>query len=648
MTLSRQFGMSMLVMLIIVFIGTLWINVNNTRDFINLQLESHAQDTATSLGLSISPYVGEQGDLPIIDTMMNAIFDRGYYQSIQLSDLDGKVLIEKRSNRKLQGVPDWFVSLFPLSPPSSETEINNGWNIAGTMTIVSDPGIGYQQLWNNTKQSFWMITAIFIVTLVMVWLLVNIITKPLLAVVKQAKAISQRQFDTVKDIPKTPELRAFVEAINAMSNQLSKVFKQITNQAERYRLHAYSDSLTNVGNRRAFELAFDRLLTDAEHQSHGFLMLIRLNSLNHVNSEFGFEQGDAYIKSIIGSVKAQLALGSLEAEVYRLNGADFAILLDEFNETQCINLMTALSSEFTSLEKSEYALGTAHLGAAEYVFGDTRSSVIEEADSALSEASERNDHVQIASKLDLKQGNSAWRKQLEALINNDTAEFVAQPIKSKNNSIVYYEWLARFSLPDQEEFLPMGQLIPASIRLDFSQKLDRLVIKQLLSKLPNTNESVGLNISRLSLVDADFQNWFLETLPHDSAHCAKLVLEIPERAIVNTSVGLTKFIQEIKHRNIRICIEHFGAQLAGVIHLRQIRPDFLKIDGRFSRNIHNEPDNQFFVQSLVNIAHGLNIQVIAEMVETQEEADCLVELSVDNLQGYLTGAPASINPQIQE
>lgn len=642
MTLSRQFGFSMLFMLIIVFIGTLWINVNNTRDFINLQLESHAQDTATSLGLSISPYVGEQGDLPIIDTMMNAIFDRGYYQSILLSDLNGNVLLEKTNNRQLQGVPSWFVSLFPLSPPSSETEINNGWNIAGTMTIVSDPGIGYQQLWNNTKQSFWMITAIFIVTLVMLLLLVNVITKPLLAVVEQAKAISQRQFDTVKDIPKTPELRVFVEAINAMSNQLSKVFKQITSQAERYRQHAYSDSLTAAGNRRAFELAFDRVLTDAEHQSHGFLMLIRLDSLAHVNSEYGFEQGDAYIKSVARSVKAQLTIGSFEAELYRLNGADFAILLDECDESQCITLMTTLVAEFITTEKSEYAFGTAHVGAAEFVFGDTRSSVIEEADSALSDASERNDHLQIASKLDLKQGNHIWRDQLEDLIKKDTAEFVAQPVKAKNGAIAYLEWLARFSLPGEKEFLPMGQLIPASIRLDFSQKLDRLVIKQILNRLASSKESVGLNVSRLSLADPAFQAWFIQNLPQDDGQCAKLVLEIPERATVNKAASLQSFTQDLKKRGVRICIEHYGAQLAGVIHLRQIRPDFLKIDGRYSRNIHNESDNQFFVQSLVSIAHGLNIQVIAEMVETQEEADCLLDLSVDHLQGYFIGGPAAI------
>lgn len=642
MTLSRQLGLSMFLMLLIVFIGTLWINVNNTRDFINLQLESHAQDTATSLGLSISPYVGENGDLPIIDTMMNAIFDSGYYSSIILEDIKGNVLIEKNSNRSLEQVPAWFMSGFPLNPPSSVTEINNGWNIAGKMIIVSDPGIGYQQLWNNTKQTFWMITGIFLLTLLLVWLLVKIITKPLLAVVEQARAISQRQFETVSDIPKTPELRVFVEAINAMSNQLAKIFRQITNQAERYRQHAYSDSLTNEGNRRAFELAFDRTLNDAEHQSHGFLVLIRLSSLGHVNSEYGFEQGDAYIKSIVRAAKSQLDTTDVEAEIYRLNGADFAVLLSEVDEDKCVELMTQMMKDFTSIEKSEYAQGAAHIGAAEYVHGDERSNVIEEADSALAEASERKDKFQIASKLDLSQSNSKWRSQLTSLIKNDAAEFAVQPIQAKNGELLYNEWFARFRLPDHQDYLPMGQLIPASIRLDFAQKLDRLVINQALSRLDKSTDSVGLNVSRLSLCDSRFQQWFLDSLPQNDATCAKLVLEIPERSIVNDVASLIDFSVKLKARGIKICVEHFGAQLAAVMHLRQLKPDFLKIDGRYSKNIHNETDNQLFVQSLINIAHGLNIKVIAEMVENEEEAEYLFGLDIDYLQGYFIGGPTNL------
>jgi EAL domain-containing protein (putative c-di-GMP-specific phosphodiesterase class I) len=111
---------------------------------------------------------------------------------------------------------------------------------------------------------------------------------------------------------------------------------------------------------------------------------------------------------------------------------------------------------------------------------------------------------------------------------------------------------------------------------------------------------------------------------------------------VNQLSGLDKLVEALKLKGVRITVERFGAQLAAVTHLRNIRPDFLKVDGRFTHNIDKEPDNQLFVQSLVNIAHGLNIKVIAELVETEEEAQCLQSLFVDYIQGYYICTPESV------
>jgi EAL domain-containing protein (putative c-di-GMP-specific phosphodiesterase class I) len=190
----------------------------------------------------------------------------------------------------------------------------------------------------------------------------------------------------------------------------------------------------------------------------------------------------------------------------------------------------------------------------------------------------------------------------------------------------------------------MAQLIPASIRLDYTQRLDKLIIRQALQQIDSSNHNIGLNISRLSLNDADFHSWLLNILPQDGAQRARLVLEVPELALVHDVSRLKLLIINLRRSGIKICVEHFGAQLAAVSHLRDIKPDYLKIDGRYTRNIDNDQDNQLFVRSLINIAHGLNIKVIAEMVETQAEADCLKELAVDFIQGYLLGPPSVIKP----
>jgi diguanylate cyclase (GGDEF)-like protein len=642
MPLSRQLGLSILLVLLCVFIGTLWINVNNTRDFIAEQLSSHSQDTATSLGLSIAPYLGNEEDVPIVDTMMNAIFDRGYYLSMILKDLDGKIILEKANPEQLESVPDWFINMFPLSPPVSQTEINTGWNIAGTLSVVSHPGTGYQQLWNNTKQSLSMIAAIFILAILLVFLLVKVITTPILAVVEQAKAISQRKFDLVEKIPRTPELRDFVIALNSMSAILSKIFEQLTDQAQRYRQFAYTDGLTGVGNRRAFTLALDNVLADAELQASGYLLLVRLSSLAQVNKEFGAASGDAYIASVCNILNNQACNPDAELSVFRVNGADFALLLENTDPLHCQQLASLFVKHFGDIEKSEFSMGTAHVGISRFSYGDKKGWVLEQADSALASAESMEQKWQMASNLDIIQSNSAWRDQLLSLVQDGSVDFVAQPINNWSKETVYSEWFGRFTLLGASEHIPMAQLVPASIRLDYAQQLDEMVIKTALIELKNKSHDIGLNLSRTSLANSKFCQWLLDTLPSDSELCARLVIEIPEKALVNQLSGLDKLVEALKLKGVRITVERFGAQLAAVTHLRNIRPDFLKVDGRFTHNIDKEPDNQLFVQSLVNIAHGLNIKVIAELVETEEEAQCLQSLFVDYIQGYYICTPESV------
>lgn len=639
MSLAKQFGIGFFVVLFLVFIGTLWVNVNNTRDFIQQQLASHAQDTATSLGLSITPYVGDDANIPIIETMTNAIFDRGYYQSIQLINADNKVLLEKSNPKEMQSVPEWFINMFTIEAPVANTNLNTGWQIAGTLKVTSNPGFGYEQLWRNAVDSFWVVVVIFVLAMIFVWLMVRVITRPLIDVVSQVEAISNKEFGMVKDVPSTPELSVFVNAVNRMSEKLAKMFAQLSEQSEKYRQFAYSDSLTKVGNRRSFELSLTQMLSDSEQHSQGVLLIIRCSSLAQVNSAFGSEVADNYLLSVSEAIKKVTSETFPHFNLYRLNGADFSMIIEDCSKEKCSALLEQLSIVFQGLEKSEFEQGTAHIGASEFLCGDDFKGTLEKVDSALAIATTVPRRWQMATNLAVTQGNEAWREKIQKLIDIGTADFARQPIVSKAGELLYEEWFARLPNKSTSESLPMAQLVPASVRLDYAEKLDQMIVSQGIAQIPSTQGDVGLNVSRISLLDNNFQSWLLSLLSKNKEACERLVLEIPERALVNDTNQLSGFVQKLKLLGIRITVERFGAQLAGFTHLRDIRPDYLKLDGRFVRNIHNEPDNQLFVQSLVSIAHGLNIKVIAEMVESSEESQWLKDAHVDYLQGYFIGAP---------
>jgi diguanylate cyclase (GGDEF)-like protein len=642
MPLSRQLILSLFSVLLAVFLGTLMLNVSNTRDAIEQQLASHAQDTATSFGLSITPYIGDENDLPLIETMMSVIFDRGYYRSIVLKDVEDTILLEKHNPDAIDGVPAWFMRWFPLNPPMVTSEINNGWTIAAVLTVQSHPGIGYQQLWRNTIDSFTLISLIFALALALLIVLVRLITVPISAVVKQVEAISEQKFEQLHISPRTLELKVFVNSFNKMSQGLNDLFARLSNQTERYRQFAYSDNLTKVGNRRAFDLAFDALLSDTEQRPHGFLLLIRLSSLNQVNSNIGFVAGDDYIKGVCAVINQVLEPQTTPCTLYRLNGADFCLLLEDVEEAQGIIVIQSLMDKCKAIEKCEFESGTIHIGAGGFTYGDNKGKVLEKVDSALTNAATEEQRWQLASQLNMVQSNEIWREQITLLLKSGQADFVAQPIESFSGQIEYHEWFARFRDPRNEQYLPMTELIPVSIRLDFAQKIDELLVLCALQKIPHVAGIVGLNLSRFSLLQPVFQDWLIKQLSLLGESCQRLILEIPERALLGDIESLSSFVAQLKAMGVRITIERFGAQFAAFTQLRKMRPDYLKLDGRYIKNIDSEEDNQLFVHSLVNIAHGLGIKIIAERVETEQEAQTLKDMGVDLVQGYFVGAPKAL------
>jgi diguanylate cyclase (GGDEF)-like protein len=642
MPLSRQLILSLFSVLLAVFLGTLMLNVSNTRDAIEQQLASHAQDTATSFGLSITPYIGDENDLPLIETMMSVIFDRGYYRSIVLKDVEDTILLEKHNPDAIDGVPAWFMRWFPLNPPMVTSEINDGWTIAAVLTVQSHPGIGYQQLWRNTIDSFTLISLIFALALALLIVLVRLITVPISAVVKQVEAISEQKFEQLHISPRTLELKVFVNSFNKMSQGLNDLFARLSNQTERYRQFAYSDNLTKVGNRRAFDLAFDALLSDTEQRPHGFLLLIRLSSLNQVNSNIGFVAGDDYIKGVCAVINQVLEPQTTPCTLYRLNGADFCLLLEDVEEAQGIIVIQSLMDKCKAIEKCEFESGTIHIGAGGFTYGDNKGKVLEKVDSALTNAATEEQRWQLASQLNMVQSNEIWREQITLLLKSGQADFVAQPIESFSGQIEYQEWFARFRDPRNEQYLPMTELIPVSIRLDFAQKIDELLVLCALQKIPHVAGNMGLNLSRFSLLQPAFQDWLMKQLSLLGESCQRLILEIPERALLGDIESLSSFVAQLKAMGVRITIERFGAQFAAFTQLRKMRPDYLKLDGRYIKNIDSEEDNQLFVHSLVNIAHGLGIKIIAERVETEQEGQTLKDMGVDLVQGYFVGAPKAL------
>lgn len=638
MSLTKQFSIGFLFVLILVFFGTVYINVNSFRDYIESQLSSHAQDTATSLGLSITPYVGDENSLPIVETMINAIFDSGYYQSIVLRDTNNNILLEKHNPPAPEEVPEWFSQMFPLNPPINQSEINSGWNIAGVLTVSAHPGSGYAQLWQNAQNTFKFTLLLFIIGSALLYAVLRAILTPVFSVVTASERISARDFSEIKEIPVTKELNLMVRAINKMASILNKQHSELTAQAQSYYQSAYTDTLTKLGNKLALNNRLSRLFADKEMMPSGYLIIIRLSSLNEVNQSEGAQTADIYINTLAHIVSTSGA--KLGAETYRVRGGDFVVLLEGVNESRCCDILNELSEEFAAQTLPMYTQGFAHIGAAKFNELSNQQQLLENADVALTSAKNTPKRWQLASKLETQISQSEWRKQFDRIIREKAVDIVRQPVKNFDNRIVYNECYARFRAEAPNEYLPMSQLIAESQHLHYSAELDLLILKKILTLLSeDSEENVGVNLSPLTLAERIHIDKFINLIKQAPQLAKCLVVEVQEMCLQHAPDNVHYLAKDLRELGAKLTIERVGSSISAFAHLRKLRPDFIKLDGSFTRNIHNMEDNQFFVRSLVNIAHGLNIIVIAELVEEEIEAQTLQDLFVDCVQGYKVSEP---------
>lgn len=134
LSLSTQLSVLLIILAGLTFVSSVLVSTSNMRSYLDTQLAQSAQDTANSLGLSISPYVSGD-DLTVVDTMISAIFDSGAYLKMTYTDKAQKVQFDRQHDVQSDAVPAWFIRLFPLAPPVMQTEVNDGWRIAGVLQV---------------------------------------------------------------------------------------------------------------------------------------------------------------------------------------------------------------------------------------------------------------------------------------------------------------------------------------------------------------------------------------------------------------------------------------------------------------------------------------------------------------------------------
>ncbi len=647
MTLSRQLAILISLLFVLVFAGTLYISVHNTRQYLAEQLQSHAQDTATSLGLSLVPPLAE-GDVPLAETMVNAIFDAGYYKEIHVEDPTGGKLVERNLDVQIERVPDWFVRMITLEAPQAMSEVTTGWRYAGKVLVTSHPGYAYRELWARAAQTFWWFLGALAAAVVLLIAVLRFALAPLRQVESQAVAISEREFPILEKLPYTRELRRVVTAMNRMSQKVKRMLGDQTALTERLREQANQDPVTGLGNRRNFDARLHHLVESGEQFMSGAIYLMELYQFKAYNDRCGYEAGDELLRQ--SGIIVRRVFGDGERNVVaRLGGASFGIIARNVTPEEARDLADRLTRELAQLHDQGFGekLNLGHVGCAYYRGGRAPSELLAEADMALRAADRQGAnafHMYEPQDLSATEihGSQQWSQILRDVIRRRDVVLHFQPtVACDSRSVLHYEVLARIA-GDGEVPVSAGVFMPMAERHGLTQDLDRVIVEAVIASVAGAkpeNVKFAVNLSPESIHDAGFIDWLCQALRTNSDVARRLIFEAPEYGATADLAGLRSCIDQVRQTGAQFALDHFGAGFTSFGYLRDLKLDYIKIDGSYIRGLPANKDNQFFVNALADIAHGLDIQVVAESVETPDEWGLLAALHIDAAQGFHLGRP---------
>ena len=650
MSLHRQMVLLITGLLLVLLAGICYLSVRNSRDYLEMQMHSHAQDTATSLGLSIARPLG-QDDIAMVQTMVDAIFDRGDFTEIIVRNPDGDVITRRTMDSPPHLVPLWFVNWLEINPMPGVSEVTEGWRRVGEVRVFSDKDAANRNLWVAAKQAFWLFLLVGGISWVVILMIVRAVLTPLRTLEKQAELICNKDFTGQQPLPKTRELKRVVQAINRMTRQLKVLFDEQVAQIEQVRNQAYVDSITGLGNGRFFNAQLQARIESPEEPFSGVLVRLQVKGMGEYNEHYGHDAGNLLLRRI-GQVWQQ-QLENIEGHcVARVTGTRFAALLPHQTIDQVSELVEVALGKIQRLDGLNLGGSTVKLYAGLSVcnVGDDPKLLEAQAAAALERAeSFPTGHVEIYDAASHGEalapnlpGISNWASFLEDVITKKKVVLHYQPVIScVDQTLMHYEVLARVAV--EGRLITAGHFIPLVERFDMVSRFDRMIIEILIEQLKAQQDGkrvpMAVNLSSHSVREEAFDGWLLATLRNHPDVAPYLIFEVPEITVRTAHGKLRRLAVSLKELGAKLTIDHFGTTNSSFGYLSGLQLYSIKVDSSYIRDIENNLDHQFFVQSLVRIAHSRQILLTAEMVEGEAQWDLLRRFQLDGGQGYFLGEP---------
>ena len=438
--------------------------------------------------------------------------------------------------------------------------------------------------------------------------------------------------------------------------QIVTIIRDITEQhksAEIIRHHAYYDALTLLPNRF---LALDRLsqlLNESQRTNEKTAILfLDLDDFKKVNDTLGHDIGD---KLLIESAHRLNKIVRKQDTVGRLGGDEFIVLLrglsDDRNALTIVENLLKIFREPFKIDGRELIL-TLSIGIAIYPDnGETPTELLRNADIAMYQAKAlgRNTYSFFTQKM-----NTSMLRRLEveeqmhgALERNEFEVYYQPQIDAKSNRIIGAEALLRWRNPALGNITP-DEFIPIAEHTGLIVPIGRFVVKQALSFLnqwqttqQQTSYKMAINLSPRQFRDTKLLSFIKEELESANVSSSNVELEITEGVLMIGQTYIDEALAGLNKLGIKLSMDDFGTGYSSLSYLQRYPFDVLKIDRSFIGGITTNEADLDLVKAIISMAQSLGLTVVAEGVETEEQALVLNELRCNYLQGYYYSKPVT-------
>lgn len=420
---------------------------------------------------------------------------------------------------------------------------------------------------------------------------------------------------------------------------------------------AYHDPLTDLPNRHLFLDRLDQSLRRANRSNQlGALIFIDLDNFKDINDSLGHGAGDSVLRQAAVRL-SEVVRG--EDTVARLGGDEFVVCLADLgtNAVEVSQLAGQRAEALRAVLATPFVINgnrltvTASLGIALFPDGEvTASDLLRNADTAMYQAKSRGKDTAILFEQAMAEATAfrlTMENDLRRALNNEEFFLTFQPqVDSSNDRIVGAEVLMRWQHPDRGvvspvEFIPVLESMGLIVRVgEWTLRTACGILRDWMDRgLWTRDQVMGINISPQQFSQPEFFDQVRKAIDDSGIPPQCIDLEITEGMVIHEVEETIVRMHQIRDYGVTFSIDDFGTGYSSLSYLKRLPLDVLKVDQSFVRDINTDTNDAAIVETILAMARHLNLETIAEGVETSDQLNFLESKGCSRYQGYLFAPP---------